>query len=62
MRQNWLTEPLPFELGMALVENPAALERYAAMGQAEKQQFIRNATDPSSRTAMQSYVQGLLSN
>ena len=45
---------------MALVENPAALEKYAALGRAEKQMFIDNAVNPESRTAMQSYVQSFM--
>jgi len=60
MEPNWLKGPLPFELGMALVENPAALEKYAALGRAEKQMFIDNAVNPESRTAMQSYVQSFM--
>ncbi len=57
MEPNWLTGPLPFELGMALVEHPAALEQYAALGREDKQRFIDNAKNPASRTAMQAYVQ-----
>lgn len=61
MEPNWLKGPLPFELGMALVENPAALEKYAALGREEKQRFIDGAANPGSRSAMQSYVQNFMS-
>ena len=61
MEPNWLKGPMPFELGMALVENPAALEKYAALGRAEKQQFIDNAMNCGSRTLMQAYVQRFMS-
>lgn len=60
MEPNWLKGPMPFELGMALVETPAALEKYAALGRAEKQRFIDNAGDTHSRSQMQSYVQAFL--
>ena len=61
MEPNWLKGPLPFELGMALVENPAALEKYAALGRSEKQLFIDNAAQCGSRSQMQAYVQSFLS-
>ena len=57
METNWLRGPMPFALGMALVENPGALEKYAALGRGEKQRFIDNARDIHSPTAMQAYVQ-----
>ena len=60
MEPNWLKGPLPFELGMALVENPAALEKYAALGREEKQTFIDRAGNTGSRSAMQSYVQDFM--
>lgn len=60
MEPNWLNGPLPFELGMALVEHPAALEKYAAMGREDKQRFIDNAADPGNRAAMQAYVQSFM--
>ena len=61
MEPNWLKGPMPFELGMALVENPAALEKYAALGSAEKQRFIDNAGNTGSRSQMQAYVQNFMS-
>lgn len=60
MEPNWLNGPLPFELGMALVENPAALEKYAAMGREDKQHFIDHAPNAESPTAMQAYVQSFM--
>ena len=60
MERNWLKGPMPFDLGMALVENPPALEKYAALSRAEKQQFIDNASTVTSRTQMQSYVQNFI--
>ena len=60
MEPNWLKGPMPFDLGMALVENPPALEKYAALDRAKKQQFIDNAATITSRTQMQSYVQNFI--
>ncbi len=56
MESNWFTSALPFELGMALVENPAALEKYAALSRREKEQFVAGAGH-SGRSQMQQYVQ-----
>ena len=57
MEPNWLSGPLPFELGIALVENPPALEKYAALEQADKQKLIQEASAYTSRTQLQSFVQ-----
>ena len=57
MQPNWLDSPLPFDLGMALVENPAALQKYAALERAEKQLFIDRAATLSGRSQMSDYVQ-----
>lgn len=57
MEQNWLKGPMPMGLGMALVENPAAMEKYAALSRREKQQFINGSKGVVSRQAMQEYVQ-----
>ena len=59
MEPNWLSGPLPFDLGMALVENPRALERYAGMERAEKERLIREAPCHQGRSALQAYVQSL---
>ena len=42
MEQNWLKGPMPMGLGMALVENPTALEKYAAMTREDKLRVIDN--------------------
>ena len=60
MEPNWLKGPMPFELGMALVENPPALEKYAAMSREEKQAFIDRANALSGRTQMLAYVQSFI--
>ena len=60
MEPNWLKGPMPFELGMALVEHPPALEKYAALSRNDKQQFIEKAKDISGRTQMQAYVQSFM--
>ena len=62
MEPNWLKGPLPYELGLALVENPAALEKYAALGRAEKQDFISRAGSAESYSKMQAYVEHFLGN
>ena len=60
MEANWLKGPMPFDLGMALVENPPALEKYAALSREEKQQFIDKASTIAGRTNMQVYVQNFI--
>ena len=62
MEKNWLKGPMPMGLGMALVENPTALEKYAAMSREEKQQFINGSKGAGSKQAMQSYVDQLATN
>lgn len=57
MEPDWLSGPLPFDLGIALVENPAALEKYAALGREDKQRLISEATAYTTRTQMQAFVQ-----
>ena len=54
---NWLKSPLPFELGMALVEHPAALHKYAALDRSAKQRFVDEASSLQGRSQMQAYVQ-----
>lgn len=60
MEKNWLKGPMPMGLGMALVENPTALEKYAAMSREQKQQFINGSKDADSKQAIQSYVEQLV--
>ena len=57
MEPDWLSGPLPFELGIALVENPAALEKYAALEPENKQRLITQATACTTRSQMQHFVQ-----
>ena len=57
MEPDWLSGPLPFELGIALVENPAALEKYAALERTDKERFITEAAAYTTRTQLQGYVQ-----
>ena len=57
MEPDWLSGPLPFELGVALVENPTALEKYAALENKDKQRFISEAAAYTTRTQLQGYVQ-----
>ena len=60
MEPNWLRGPMPFALGMALVEHPAALEKYAALGREDKQRFIDNAATVRGSAAMEAYIQSFL--
>ena len=57
MEPNWLSGPLPFGLGIALVENPAALEKYAALSREEKERMISEAAPYTTRSELQAYVQ-----
>ena len=59
MEKNWLKGPMPMGLGMALVQNPAAMEKYAAMSRDQKQQFIDGSKGMESKQAMQNYVEHL---
>ena len=57
MEPDWLSGPMPFELGVALVENPKALEKYAALERIDKQHFISEAAAYTTRTQLQGFVQ-----
>lgn len=57
MEQNWLKGPVPMALGMALVENPQAMEKYAALSRSEKQQLIDGSKKMENQRAMQAYVE-----
>ena len=59
MEPNWLKGPMPMGLGMALVQNPAAMEKYATMTRDQKQQFIDGCKNVDSKQAMQAYVEHL---
>ena len=60
MEPDWLSGPLPFELGIALVENPAALEKYAALERGDKEQLISEAAAYTTRSQMQAFVQSFV--
>lgn len=62
MEKNWLSGPMPMGLGMALIQNPEALNKYAALGLDEKQQFIDGAKNADSKQAMQAYVENFITN
>ena len=62
MEPDWRSGPLPFPLGMALVENPPALRKYAALGREEKQQLILGAAELTTRSQLQGYVQQFADN
>ena len=62
MEPNWLNGPLPFALGMALVENPTALEKYAALRREEKEQLISQAAAYTTRSELQAFVQQFTEN
>lgn len=47
---------LPLGFGMALAQDVAAMERFAALPQAEKQAVIDGARAVGSKTGMQAYV------
>ena len=57
MEPNWLSGPLPFDLGIAVVENPTALENYAALDREDKQRLINEAAAYTTRTQLQAFVQ-----
>ncbi len=60
MEPDWLSGPLPFELGIALVENPAALEKYAALERGDKERLISEAAAYTTRSQMQAFVQSFV--
>lgn len=48
---------LPLGLGMALAQNPAAMQAFAALTDAQKQSVIDGTHAVRSRTEMRQYVQ-----
>ncbi len=50
---------LPLGLGMALAQNPAAMQRFAALPPAQRQAVIARAHAVSSRREMQALVAAL---
>lgn len=51
---------LPLGLGMALAQRPEAMERFAALPEAQRQAVIDGAHHVRSKREMQAYVERLL--
>lgn len=59
--KNYANGPeIPLGLGMALAQNRAAMNRFAALPAAEQQAFIERTRGVRSKEEMQSFVQSLL--
>lgn len=56
MEKSMLDGEVPMGLGMALAENLAAMERFAAMDDGEKRRFIAGAHGVRSKQEMKNYV------
>ncbi|WP_369284136.1 hypothetical protein [Oscillibacter sp. GMB15532] len=54
------TNELPLGLGMALAQDVAAMERFSALPEAEKQSVINGARAARSSTEMRAYLQTTL--
>lgn len=52
-------EELPMGLGMALANNPAAMNHFVSMSDEEQRQFIEGTHQIRSKTEMQYYVNSL---
>ena len=52
-------EELPMGLGMALANNPAAMNRFVSMSAEEQRQFVEGTHQIRSKTEMQYYVNSL---
>lgn len=50
---------LPMGLGMALAQNPEAMNRFAALSEEEKRQVIQHTHEIGSKKEMRSYVDSL---
>ena len=50
---------LPLGFGMALAQNPEAMERFAALPESEKLEIINGTHSVSSKQEMQQYVERL---
>lgn len=51
---------MPMGFGMALAQNPAAMQKFANLSEEEKQKIIAGTHSVSSKEEMQSYVNKLL--
>jgi len=50
---------LPMGLGMALAQNPEAMNRFAALSEEEKRQVVRHTHEIGSKKEMRAYVDSL---
>lgn len=59
MDRNLTSGEIPLGLGMAFAQNTAAMERFAAMSAAQKEEVIRMAQNIGSKAEMTDFVQKL---
>lgn len=52
---------MPIGFGMALAQNPAAMQKFANLSDAEKQKIIAGTHSVMSKSEMHSYVNEILS-
>ncbi len=52
---------MPMGLGMALAQNPEAMQKFAILSEARKQEIIRGTHTVSSKEEMRQYVERMLS-
>lgn len=60
MDKNLTNSEIPLGLGMAFAQNTAAMERFAAMSTAQKEEVIRMAQNIGSKAEMTDFVQKLV--
>lgn len=53
-------QELPLGLGMALAQHPAAMQRFAALPEAERQALVAEAQQVRSKQEMQACVERLM--
>lgn len=51
---------IPLGFGMALAQRPAAMERFAAMSEAQRQEIINGTHAIRSKAEMRKYVENIL--
>ncbi len=52
---------MPIGLGMALAQRPEAMEKFAALSEAQKQEIINGTHSVSSKEEMRQYVDKIIS-
>lgn len=52
---------MPLGLGMALAQNPEAMEKFAVLSENKKQEIIRGTHTVNSKEEMRQYVENILS-